>query len=90
MAIASPRNTHTAVQGGDNNLGVTLAPYEPHVQCDEGSIGPPHNSCGAIASLMFATKAITSFGKAGSGARNIVPGMDTCEALRAVITLPFR
>lgn len=69
--------------GGDNNLGVALVPYEPHVQCIDGSIGPPGStvpplkSCNAIVGLMFATKDVTSFGKAGSGAAKIVPGMDS-------------
>lgn len=68
--------------GGDNNLGVALASYEPHVQCVDGSIGPPGStvpplkSCDAVVGLMFATKDIMSFGKVGSGASNIVPGRD--------------
>ena len=76
--------------GGDNNLGVVLAPYEPHVQCVDGSIGPPGStvpplkSCNAVVNLMFATREVTSFGKAGSGASNIVPGRDTCKAPFAV------
>lgn len=76
--------------GGDNNLGVALAPYKPHVQCVDGSIGPPGTSvpplksCNAVVNLMFATKGETSFGKAGSGASNIVPGTDTCKAPFAV------
>ncbi len=82
------------LSGGDNNLGVVLAPYKPHVQCVDGSIGPPGStvpplkSCNAVVGLMFATKDVTSFGKAGSGARNIVPGTDTCEAPWAVVRVP--
>lgn len=80
--------------GGDNNLGVALVPYEPHVQCIDGSIGPPGStvpplkSCNAIVGLMFATKDVTSFGKAGSGAAKIVPGMDSCKAPYAVAQAP--
>lgn len=79
-------NSHKGSSGGDDNLGVALAPYEPHVQCVDGSIGPPGftvpplKSCNAVVGLMFATKNVTSFGKAGSGASNIVPGMDACKA----------
>ncbi|CAD6577429.1 MAG: hypothetical protein ASARMPRED_008273 [Alectoria sarmentosa] len=68
--------------GGDNNLGVALVPYEPHVQCIDGSIGPPGStvppliSCNAVVGLMFATKDVVSFGKPGSGATQIVPGVD--------------
>lgn len=74
------------LQGGDNNLGVALASYEPHVQCVDGSIGPPGStvpplkSCNIVVGLMFATKDVISFGKAGSGATKIVPGMDACKA----------
>ncbi len=73
--------------GGDNNLGVALSPYEPHVQCVDGSIGPPGStvpplkSCHAVVGLMFATKDVISFGKPGSGASKIVPGVDACKAL---------
>lgn len=80
--------------GGDNNLGVALVPYEPHVQCIDGSIGPPGStvpplkSCNAVVGLMFATKGVTSFGKAGSGAAKIVPGMDSCKAPYAVAQAP--
>lgn len=71
-------------------MGVVLAPYEPHVQCVDGSIGPPGStvpplkSCDAVVALMFTSKDITSFGKSGSGARNIVPGRDACKAPYAV------
>lgn len=81
--------------GGDNKLGVALAPYDPHVQCVEGSIGPPGSivpplgSCDAVAGLMFATRGLTSFGKSGSGARYVVPGADAGRALHAAIWLPY-
>ena len=74
-------------QGGDNNLGVALASYEPHVQCVDGSIGPPGStvpplkSCDAVVGLMFASRDVISFGKQGSGASRIVPGTDTCKCL---------
>ena len=81
-----PKSTLTQeFQGGDNNLGVALASYEPHVQCVDGSIGPPGStvpplkSCDAVVSLMFASRGVISFGKQGSGASRIVPGMDTCK-----------
>ena len=83
-----PKRTLTQeLQGGDNNLGVALASYEPHVQCVDGSIGPPGStvpplkSCDAVVSLMFASRGVISFGKRGSGASRIVPGMDTCKCL---------
>lgn len=82
--------------GGDNNLGVALAPYEPHVQCFDGSVGPPGstvpplNSCNAIVELMFATKDVTSFGKAGSGAAKIVPGMDASPDRLCVLGIDTR
>lgn len=73
--------------GGDNNLGVALASYEPHVQCIDGSIGPPGStvpplkSCNAVVGFMLATKEVISFGKPGSGATKIVPGVDACKIL---------
>ena len=91
MSISFPRQKVPYVlmqktPGGDNNLGVALAPYEPHVECPDASIGPPGStvpplkSCEAIANLMFATKGLNSFGKAGSGAQVIVPATDSCKA----------
>ena len=80
--------------GGDNNLGVALAPYEPHVECPDASIGPPGStvpplkSCEAIANLMFATKGLNSFGKAGSGAKVVVPATDSCKAHHPIAVAP--
>ena len=80
--------------GGDNNLGVALAPYEPHVECVDGSIGPPGStvpplkSCDTIANLMFATKGLNSFGKVGSGANFIVPATDSCKARCLIAMAP--
>ena len=86
--LRMPKSTLTQEsQGGDNNLGVALASYEPHVQCIDGSIGPPGStvpplkSCDAIVGLMFASRGVISFGKQGSGASRIVPGTDTCKRL---------
>ena len=80
--------------GGDNNLGVALAPYEPHVQCVDGSIGPPGStvpplrSCNAIANLMFATKNVYSIGKAGSGASVTAPARDACNVHSPIAVAP--
>ena len=80
--------------GGDNNLGVALAPYEPHVECPDASVGPPGStvsplkSCEAIANLMFATKDPNSFGKAGSGANIVVPATDSCKAHYSLARAP--
>ena len=76
--------------GGDNNLGVALAPYEPHVQCVDGSIGPlgsavpPLLSCNVILGTMFATKNLISFGRRGSGASHNVPDTIVCKSPSAV------
>ena len=37
---------------------------------------------------MFATKGLNSFGKAGSGAKVIVPATDSCQAHYPITMLP--
>ena len=37
---------NAAIQGGDNNLYVAMAKYQPRVRCDQSSIpAPPWKSC---------------------------------------------
>lgn len=56
----------SSLSGGDNNVNVAIAGYEPNIKCDRSSTpGPPWFSCVAIFSNMRAGKQHKVFGYAG-------------------------
>lgn len=61
---------NTAPLGGDNNLAVVLAPYEPNIQCGSAEAFTHPPSCGGILVDMPASTAEMRFGPRG------VPGVN--------------
>ena len=52
--------------GGDNNVNVVIADYQPDVKCDSTSTpGPPWNSSVGIFAAMRASKRFRIFGPTG-------------------------